>query len=173
MRHARAPIVSDEPKVLEAEVAHYLDHIPRHRSLRICGVLGVGLGLARIAVATQVRTDDGVVRREPWGDAMPHRMRLRIAVQQKERWTASTHDAMNAGRGRRDVARGEFGKEHAPLLVHRAGANRYPECLRVAGRRGACLGIDDFARSREYTPGFAGFPPYIVVGKRPTARQFA
>ena len=53
----------------------------RHCTLRVRRVRRVGRRLRRVAVAAQVRADDGVCGGERRRDPVPHRVRLRIAVQ--------------------------------------------------------------------------------------------
>ena len=113
MRNAPAAIVAGEPESRKAERAHHLDLVRRHRALRVVDVLRAAVGLRRIAVAAQVAADDGVALREPRRDPMPHRVRLRIAVQQEERRTAAADDAMNLRAGRRDAVRSKPGKSGA------------------------------------------------------------
>ncbi len=51
----------------------------------------VGIGRLRaVAVAAEVGGDDGEVTRKPCGDLMPHHVRLRIAVQEKQRRPGAT-----------------------------------------------------------------------------------
>ena len=91
MRDAPAAIVAREPEAREAERAHHLHHVGRHRALRVAGVAASLVGLRRIAIAAQVGAHDGERLRERGRDPMPHRVRLRIAVQQQQRRTAAAN----------------------------------------------------------------------------------
>ena len=58
---AAAAVVADDREAVEAVVVHDLDHVERHRALRVVGVvLAVGR-LAAVAVAAQVRHDHRVI----------------------------------------------------------------------------------------------------------------
>ena len=104
VRDARAAVVAGEPEAREAQRAHQLDLVRRHRALRVVDVAGAAVGLRRIAVAAQVAADDGEALGEARRDPVPHRVRLRIAVQQQERRAAAADDAVDLRAGGRDLA---------------------------------------------------------------------
>jgi len=85
VRDARAAVVAGDEEALVPEARHELDHVARHRALRVGAVLRGGRRLERPAIAAQVRADDAVAARERRCDLVPHRVRLRVAVQEKER----------------------------------------------------------------------------------------
>ena len=108
-----AAIVADEAKRRMPEIAHQLDHVTRHRTLRIGGVRVVGWRLARIAVAAKIGADDGVVLRERRRDAMPDHVRLRITVQEQYRRPVAPDDAMDLALRRANPVRREAREEIA------------------------------------------------------------
>ncbi len=81
-------IVADHREPVEAEVRGDCHDVRGHRPL------GVGRGVELVwlvagAVATKIRTDDGVMGGEVGCDVTPHQMRLRESVQQYDRRTRS------------------------------------------------------------------------------------
>src|SRR4029079_11443215 len=90
VRAAGAAIVAAYGEALEAELPHQLDLVTRHRPLRVGLVIRRGLGLRALAVAAQVRRDDGEALCQCRGDGMPHHVRLRMAVQEEERRSATS-----------------------------------------------------------------------------------
>jgi hypothetical protein len=83
MRHPAAAVVANDVEALVAERAHHLGHVLGHRALGIVGVVGQALGLGGIAIAAQVRADNGVVARELRRHLVPHGVGLRIAMQEQ------------------------------------------------------------------------------------------
>ena len=83
MRDAPAAIMSDEGEAGEAEARHFFDHVARHRALRIVDVIGTARWLAGIAVAAQIRRNDGVVPRKTRRHLAPCHMILWVAMQQQ------------------------------------------------------------------------------------------
>src|SRR5687768_1880806 len=81
MRDARAAVVTDDAEALEAEVAHDLDLIERHRAFRVLVVIPAALDFAAVAVTAEIRDDDGVVAHELARDGGPRDAALRRAVQ--------------------------------------------------------------------------------------------
>ena len=132
MPDAAAAIVADDREAIEAVVLHDLDHVERHRALRVVGVvLAVGR-LAAVAVAAQVRHDDGVILRELRRDDVPRHVRLRRAVDEQQRRTvAAAHDVDRRARGLHLLVL-EAGREE----VQRVGV-RLRAQLGVAGSRGS------------------------------------
>ena len=80
-----SPVVADDGELVEAELAHDLDLVCRHRALGVGLVDMAARGLAAVAVAAEVGEDDGVVFGEDGGDVMPHDVGLRVAVEQQDR----------------------------------------------------------------------------------------
>jgi hypothetical protein len=95
MRDPATAVVPGDPKTREAERAHQLDLIARHRPLRIIGVTLAAVRLRRVAVAAQIAAHDGEALREARRDGVPHRVRLRVAVQQEQRRAAAADDAVD------------------------------------------------------------------------------
>jgi hypothetical protein len=81
VRDTAAAIVADETEPRMSEIAHQLDHVLRHRALRVRRVLAIGRRLAGIAIAAKIGADNRVVAGERWRHPMPAHVRLRIAVQ--------------------------------------------------------------------------------------------
>ena len=87
-----AAIVPDEEEAIESQLAHDVDLVLRHDALRIVAVVGQSVGLAAVAIAAQIRGNDGEARRQLIGDLVPDRVRLRVTVQQQQARTGSTAD---------------------------------------------------------------------------------
>ena len=94
---APAAVVADNGEARVAVVLHHLDHVERHRALRVVRVIFRVLGLAAVAVAAQVRHDDRVVFREVGRDLVPGHVRLRRAVDQEQRRTVAALDDVDGG----------------------------------------------------------------------------
>lgn len=70
---------------LEAERRHHFDQILSHRALRVREMLRITRRLATGAVAAQIGSNHGKAFRQFWRDLMPHRMRLRTAMDKQQR----------------------------------------------------------------------------------------
>ena len=75
----------------EPQPPHDGDDVSRHRALGVRRVVGGRHGTAALAVAAQVRADDGEVASQPRRDLAPHEVRLGESVQQHERRPRSVH----------------------------------------------------------------------------------
>src|SRR4030095_14233958 len=96
-------IVTDDRKLLEAEVLHHFDLIEGHRALGVVRVV-LPLGrLAAVAISAQIGYDHCTCRRELWRDQAPRDVRLRGAVQQQEGGTLTTDDPVDLGAARRPL----------------------------------------------------------------------
>ena len=84
-RHPRAAVVADDRKALEAERAHHLDLILRHRALRVVRVVLAVRRLAAVAVAAQIGHHHGKALGEARRNLVPLDMRLRVAVDEEQR----------------------------------------------------------------------------------------
>jgi hypothetical protein len=84
-----ATVVSDRGEGVEAETRHRRDLVRGHGSFAVLGVVGAGGRFRGTAIAAQIRQHDGVALGQDRGDLMPHHMRLRIAVQQQDRWSGA------------------------------------------------------------------------------------
>ena len=128
VRDARAAVVAEHAEALEAEVPHDLDLIERHRALRVESVLGVALDLAAVAVAAQIRGDDGVVAREVARYGGPRDAALRRAVQEQDGRPAAADHGMDHGARRPDLLRAKAREEQRVdgerLLLRLCGGRR-------------------------------------------------
>jgi hypothetical protein len=125
---ARAAVVAEHGEALEPEVAHDLDLIERHRAFRVQLVLLVAGNLAAVAVAAQIRDDDGVVAHQLARDGGPRHAALRRAVQEQHgRPAAADHGVDHGARGL-NLLRAKTGKEFrvdgARLVVRLRGRGR-------------------------------------------------
>jgi hypothetical protein len=83
MCRAGAAVVTRHEKPLIAEGPHRLHLILSHRAKRVVDVTLAAVGFARIAVASQVRNDHGVIACKARSDLMPRYVRLRMTVNQQ------------------------------------------------------------------------------------------
>ena len=83
VRATATTVVPHDEEPVVAELAHHLDLVACHRSLRIGRVVGIGRRLAAVSVAAQVRGHDGKLLREARSELVPHDVRLGDAVQQQ------------------------------------------------------------------------------------------
>ena len=108
---AAAAIMAGEAKADMTDGLHHLDHGLGHRALGVGRILGISLRRVRPAVAGQVRDDEAVVLRQRRRHAMPHHIRLRIAVQQQQRRPLPAGAREDAAGGCADPFGGEAGIE--------------------------------------------------------------
>ena len=85
VRHPRAAVVRRDLEAFVAEAGHQLRHVLGHPGLGVGRVVRRGAGLVAAAVAAEVRADHREAARERGGDGVPHRVALRVAVQQEQR----------------------------------------------------------------------------------------
>ena len=111
VRDARAAVVAEHAEALEAEVAHDLDLIERHRAFRVLVVIVAACDLAAVAVAAQIGDDDGVVARELARHGGPRHAALRRAVQEQNGRPAAADHAVDDGARRLHLLRPKAGKE--------------------------------------------------------------
>src|SRR6266513_2770598 len=111
MRDTSASIVSRKQKTRMPEVAHQLDHVLCHCTLRIRDVLRIAHGLRRIAIPAKVGANNGEPMRKRRRNLEPDRMRLRISVQQQQRRSGTADGATNLGARRLNSKRRETGEE--------------------------------------------------------------
>jgi hypothetical protein len=97
--HAPAAIVPRHGEAGETQRLHDLDLILRHRPLRVGCVLGVAYRFSGVTVTAQVGTNDGEMRCEARCNAVPHRVGLRIAMQEQQRRPAAANDQIDFGAG--------------------------------------------------------------------------
>ena len=129
VRDSAAAILANHREPLEPEMTHDLHLVERQRALGIVRVIGQPLRLTAVAVAAQIRRDDGVVLRETGGHVAPREMRLRRAVQQQQRRAAPRlHGLDRHAAARLDAMRGEAREQ-------RRRAIRRSLCARGTGER--------------------------------------
>jgi hypothetical protein len=85
-----AAVVSNEREPLVPEHSHRRDDIGGHRSLGRLRVFGLVRWQRRAAVSAQVGADDRVFVCQARSDAVPCRVRSRMAVQQYHRWPVAS-----------------------------------------------------------------------------------
>ena len=141
VRDAGATIMRADEEALVAQRAHDLGHVMRHGALRVWRVVGVARRLFGIAVAAQVRADQGETLSQSRGDPAPHHMGLRIAVEQQQRrpLPARPHTNPRARRlnveqaktGEQIVRDGTFGEQHRTVEMQEC-ASAYPESAGIS-----------------------------------------
>jgi hypothetical protein len=89
--------VADNGERQETQRLHYLDLIRGHGALGVRRVVLAAEGLGAVAVAPQVRGDHSEVLSEPGGDRVPHRVRLRVAVEQQHGRPLAPTDEVDLG----------------------------------------------------------------------------
>ena len=88
-RDVGAAVVAGDGEPLVPQRAHQRDAVARHRALGVRLVVGRRRRLGRLAVAAQVRAHDRVRAGQQRRDAVPCRVRARVAVQQQQRRAAA------------------------------------------------------------------------------------
>jgi len=78
---------------------------------------GVPSGLKLPLLASQVRTNERKALRQYHGETLPHRMGLRIAVQQQQRWPGSTMPQPDLASRHVQGGEGKAVEEHRRLPV--------------------------------------------------------
>ena len=91
MRHPRTAVVRQHAEAREAERLHQLHHVLRHLPFAVRRVVHAGIGrrLVAVAVAAQVGRDQREMPAERWPHLAPDQVRLRVTVQQQQRWFAA------------------------------------------------------------------------------------
>src|SRR5437762_13891524 len=97
MSDTPAAIVSGEREARKAERFHDFDLVLRHGPLGIVDVRRAAVRLAGIPVAAKIRANDGKALRQTRSDLVPHRVRLRVTMQEQERRTAAADDEIDLG----------------------------------------------------------------------------
>ena len=112
--------MADKQRTLD-ELTHptVAREILRHGALRVRGVIRRARRLRAVAVATEVGRDDPEPRRERPRHPVPHRVRLRVAVQEEQGRTAPAHARADPGAARLDVVHREAGEEVGHRGRHR------------------------------------------------------
>lgn len=80
MSGTAAAIMPDQVKAFEAERAHEIELVGRHRLEGVIRFVGEATRLGGIAIAAQIGADHRMVRGQRRGHASPHRLVLREAV---------------------------------------------------------------------------------------------
>jgi hypothetical protein len=110
---ARPAVVRRDGEAPVAEMRHQLREVPRHLALGVGRVVRRRRRLERAAVAAQVGAVDGVRLRQRRRDPVPHRVRLRVAVQQQQRRAFAAAPQAQHAAGDLDALERESGEEHA------------------------------------------------------------
>jgi hypothetical protein len=108
-----AAVVADDREALMAEPTHQRHHVGSHRTLRIGRVVGNRGRLGRSAIAAQVGTDHGVMRREQRRHAVPGDVRAGMAVQQQHRRAGAAMAHAQRDIAERDLLELETFEQHA------------------------------------------------------------
>ena len=135
VRHAAAAVMTHDGKPVEAEMLHQIDLVLRHGALGIVDVVLAVLGLAAVAVAAQVRRDDGVFLRQFRRHAKPRQVGQRGAVDQEQGRAAATDHRVQRRAAGPDLLHPEAGQQariQRVALPPPADADAGPE----HGRRG-------------------------------------
>jgi hypothetical protein len=82
---APAAIVADQKEILMAQRAHHVDLVLRHHAFGIVAVVRQPFRLVAVAVPAQIRRDHSETGRQLFGDLVPDRVGLWVAVQQQQR----------------------------------------------------------------------------------------
>ena len=141
MRHNMKPLMPQVP--------HQIDLILGHRAKR--KIIRFG---NRIAITAQVGHNNAVRLGQILCHHVPHHMRLRISMQQQQRWTIAAHTSVNGRIGHVHINLLKTRKHlHAPLL--RTSPHLTSLCPAIYGPQGAeCDG-----RHRR----LMRFPPFTTV----------
>jgi len=80
-----ATVMCQHPKTLEPQCPHHCDLISRHCPKTLLLVVRTQDGFIGIAIAAQIRHDNGEVLSQSWRHPMPDRARLWMPVQEQQR----------------------------------------------------------------------------------------
>ena len=97
---ARAAVMRQHAETVMPEMAHQADGIARHLALGIGGAAFAGRRAVAVAIAAQVHQHDTVRARQRGRHTVPHRHRLRMAVQKQQGRPAGLQRAALAGEQR-------------------------------------------------------------------------
>src|SRR5690606_367261 len=114
---AAAPVMAGDRKHLVPEGLHDLNHVLRHRPLGIGEVVRIIGRAGTCSVPPKIRKYDSETAREGGRQLVPHDMRLRISVQEQERWTVAAKPQEYLRTEGRDAPFLEAGKQ----LAHFSG----------------------------------------------------
>ena len=128
--HAPAAVVTSQRKSFVAKLFHKLHHRLHHRAFRVRRMIGAGFWRITLPVAGKVGNDEPVLRRKRGRKAMPHHVRLRIAVQEQERRSITADAREEFSRARFNEVGFVAGKQVSELFhgnsLQRAPANVAP-----------------------------------------------
>src|SRR5215470_14415289 len=116
MRNARSAVMAADKEAFVPELPHDLDHIRCHLRFGIRLVIGRGWRFERAAIASEVGADDGEVPGQFRGYPVPHHVRLRVAMQQQQRWARSTMPQTDGATSNVDMGKGELWKQQSIVL---------------------------------------------------------
>ena len=97
VRDASAAIVAHHRKFLKSQTGHHLDLVLGHGALGIVQVIFAVGGFAAVSVTAEIGRHNGKFFGELRSDVAPFDVRLRIAVQEKQRRPASRGDKVDRG----------------------------------------------------------------------------
>ena len=89
VRSARAAVMAGDEKLFEPQMRHDVDLVLRHAAERVIAVVVFAAGLGTVAVAAKIGRHDRKLLRQPVRVAVPAHVRQRVAVQKKQRRSAS------------------------------------------------------------------------------------
>jgi hypothetical protein len=110
----RPPVVPDDRESPMAEGGHQPMDVGSHGPLRVALVTRIALGLVAIAIAAQVRADDGELTGQPGRDRMPAGVVLGIAVEQDHRRSLAAQGHLERDLTGLDPPAGELRQQHLP-----------------------------------------------------------
>src|SRR5215203_5533712 len=87
-----SPVVAEDGERVEAQSVHERGLIPGHGPLGVRGMILLAERLGTVAVAPQIRSNYRIVLGQLRCHQMPHRMRLRVAVQKQHRGSCTCAD---------------------------------------------------------------------------------
>src|SRR5260370_2116967 len=94
-------------------MVHQGNLVLSHHPLGIVAVIGITLGLAAIAIATQIGSHNGEMGCQTRCDFVPHTVRLWITMQQQQCRAVPTNDGLNGDLPNRDLFTTKA-REHRP-----------------------------------------------------------
>ena len=97
VRHASAAIVTHDRELLKSQAGHHFHLVLRHGAFGIVQMVFAVGRLAAVSVSAEIGRDDGKFFGQLRRNVAPFDVRLRIAVQQKQRRPASRSDKIDRG----------------------------------------------------------------------------
>jgi hypothetical protein len=94
---SRSAVVPHDREPIETEMLHDLNLVQRHGALGVIGMVRSTLGLAAVAISSQVGRNDGVFPGEVGCNPVPDGVTLRGAMQEQKRWTPAACNDIDGG----------------------------------------------------------------------------